>query len=332
MKVTVVQGLVAVGLSMGLAACGPKLQSVADNQDASTETDSTRRETVTVGVNVSERGAGFNLAAASSYAMSLDGCASGLTVASITQANPSVDVYKFDQGCKVKLNSFVLSGITYAPVAGVGGDPFTTWISGDIATFEESGNASNKFTVTVTSQLGDPISGTEAVSYTFSQLVAGTDETIAKTVVGDSHALSVSGVDAASVDIVGVTMTGMAAGGAGQFTFKVECLTNITGTNPAYSCGNNLMTTLKYVLVEDTFGGTLTQTQANALFAGASTTVAAVDQFPVGTTGALKGGFNTQTLTGPAQMHLKPNMLLVVQSGGASYRYFNVDVSTLTYP
>jgi hypothetical protein len=328
MKVTVVHGLVAVGLSMGLAACGPKLQSVADNQDASTETDSTRRETVTVGVNVAERG-GFSLAAASSYAMSLDGCASGLTVPSITQANPSVDVYKFDQGCKVKLNSFVLSGITYTPAAA---DPFDSWVTGDVATFEEAAIPSNKFTVTVTSQLGNPISGTEAVSYTFSQLIAGTDETIAKTVVGDSHALSVSGVDAASVDIVGVTMTGMTAGGAGTFTFKVECLTNITGTSPAFSCGNNLMTTLKYVLVEDTFGGILTQTQANALFASAGTTVAAGDQLPTGTVGALKGGFNTQTLTGPAQMHLKPNMLLVVQSGGVSYRYFNVDVSTLTYP
>lgn len=329
MKLNVTQGLVAVGLAMSLAACGPKLQSVSANQDASVDSDPARRETVTVGVDVSEKGAGFRLAAANSYSMSLDGCASGLTVASITQANPSVDVYKFDQGCLVKLNSFVLSGITYTPTAG---DPFTTWADGDIATFEQAGNPSNRFTVVVSSQLNDPITGTESVSYTFAQLVAGTDESIAESVVGDSHALSVSGQDAAAVDVVGVTMTGMTAGGAGQFTFKVECTTPITGTAPNYSCGNNVMTTLKYVLVEDTYGGTLTVAQADALFVSAGTTVASGDQLPTGSAGALNGGFNTQTLTGPNAMHTHPNMLFVVQSGGSSYKYFNVDVSTLTYP
>jgi len=324
MKLNVTQGLVAVGLTMSLAACGPKLQSVSDNQDASTDTDGvSRRESVTVGVNVSEKGAGFRLAAASAFSMSLDGCASGLTIASITQSNPSLDVYKFDQDCKVKLNSFTMSGIPYVPSAG---DPFTTWINGDIATFEETANPSNKFTVTVTSQLNDPITGTEAVSYSFNQLLAGTAETIAKTVVSDSHALSVTGIDAANVDITGVTMTGMAAGGAGEFTFKVDCNVAVTGTAPALSCGSNLMTTLKYVLVADTYSGTLNYAQAQALFASAGTTVASGDQFVTG-----NGGFNTQTLTGPAQMHNNPNMLLVIQSGGSSYRYFNVDVTTLSW-
>lgn len=322
MKLNLSQGLVVVGLAMGLAACGPKLQSVSE-QDASADPDASRRETVSVGINLSEK-SGLALANASAYAMSLDGCASGLT-ASITQANPSVDVYKFDRDCLVKLTSFTYGGITYVPTAG---DPFTSWANGDIATFEESGNASNQLTVVVGSQLSNPISGTEAVSYSFTQLIAGTAETIAKTVVGDAHALSVSGTDAANVDITGVTMTGMTAGGAGQFTFKVDCQVPLTGAGPNYNCGANDMTTLKYVLVADTFGGTLTYAQAQGLFTGTPSSVAAGDQF----TGT-PGGFNA-LVTGPNQMHNNPNMLFVIQSGGSagSYKYFNVDVTKLTYP
>jgi len=321
MKLNLGQGLVVVGLAMGLAACGPKLQSVAE-QDGSADPDASRRETVSVGINLAEKG--FALANASAYAMTLDGCASGLT-ASITQANPSVDVYKFDRSCLVKLTSFTYGGITYVPSSG---DPFTTWVAGDIATFQDSGNPSNQLTVVVGSQLSNPISGTEAVSYTFTQLIEGTAETIAKTVVGNAHALSVTGTDAANVDITGVTMTGMTTGGAGEFTFKVDCLVALSGAGPNYNCGANDMTTLKYRLVADTFGGTLTYAQAQTLFSGASSSVAAGDQF----TGT-PGGFNA-FVTGPNQMHNNPNMLFVIQSGGASgsYKYFNVDVTKLTYP
>lgn len=321
MKLNVGQGLVLVGLAMGLAACGPKLQSVSE-QDGSADPDASRRETISVGVNLSEKG--FALANASAYAMSLDGCASGLT-ASITHANPSVDVYKFDRNCLVKLTSFTYGGITYVPTSG---DPFTSWANGDIATFEESGNPANQLTVVVGTQLNNPISGTEAVSYSFTQLIAGTAETIAKTVVGNSHALSVAGTDAANVDITGVTMTGMTAGGAGQFTFKMDCAVALTGTGPNYNCGANDMTTLKYRLVADTYSGSLTYAQASALFDGSESSVAAGDQF----TGT-PGGFNA-FVTGPNQMHNNPNMLFVIQSGGASgsYKYFNVDVTKLTYP
>jgi hypothetical protein len=325
MKLNLGQGLVVVGLAMGLAACGPKLQSVAE-QDGSNTADPSRRETISVGVNISEKG--FALANASTYTMRLEGCASGLT-ADITQAQAFVDVYKFDQGCVIKLTAFTYGGVTYEPTVG---DPFNaTHSAGDIATFADTLNPANQLTVTVGSQLNNPISGTEAVSYTFSQITAGAAETIAKTVVGDAHTLSVTGTDAANVDITGVTMTGMTAGGAGQFTFKVDCLVATTGTLPAtLKCGANDLIGLKYRLIADnaTYNGDLTYTQAAALFDGSETTVASGDQFSTG-----NGGFNA-LVTGPNQMHNNPNMLFVIQSGGAggSYKYFNVDVTKLTYP
>ncbi len=328
MKFNACNTAMGLGLVLSLGACGPKLQTVADNKtdSSTTEPDSNRRETVTVGVNVAEKNAGFRLATATSYNMSLVGCASGLTVASITQSNPNVDVYKFDQGCLIQLNSFVLNGITYAPSVG---DPFTSWALGDIATFEQSGVPTNNFTVVVGSQLNNPITGTEAVSYTFTQLAKGTDESIAKSVVGDSHALSVSGQDAPTLDIKGVTMTGMTAQGAGQFTFRLECDSALTGVSPNFICGTTGLTSMKYRLVADTYGSVLTAAQAAAIFTGTEPTIAAGDLFA--NAGPVNGGFNTQTLTGPDAMHTNSNMLFLVQAAG-SYKYFNVDVSTLTYP
>ncbi|MCX6129288.1 MAG: hypothetical protein NTX25_09535, partial [Proteobacteria bacterium] len=109
MNSTARHSLLAFGLVFSLAACGPKLQNVADSQGSrQAEPEASRRETVSVGVSVSQLGAGFQLASATSFSMSLTGCASGLSLPTITQANPNVSVYKFDQGCLIKLNSFVL--------------------------------------------------------------------------------------------------------------------------------------------------------------------------------------------------------------------------------
>jgi len=329
MKITATKGVVAIGLVMSLGACGPKMQTVSDSQaESSNEPDSTStRETVVIGVNVAEKGASFRLAAATSYTMSLDGCASGLTIASITQANPNVSVYKYDQSCLIKLSSFTINGYTYVPSAG---DPFTSWAAGDIATFEVSGSPSNNYKVVVGGQLNSPITGTEAVAYTFTQVAAGTDESIASSIVGDSHALSVTGDDAVIMDIVGVTMTGMTAGGAGQFDFKIECGSAVSGSSPNFACGAHTITDLKYRLVEDTYSGTLSAAQAAALFDGSESSIVAGDLLATGTSGATNGGY-TAHVQSPAQMHLHNQMLYVIKSG-SSYRYFNVDVTTLSYP
>jgi hypothetical protein len=323
MKLNVGQGLVVVSLAMGLAACGPKLQSVSE-QDGSATADPSRRETVTVGVNLAERKAGFALAGVTNYSMSLEGCASGYSETSITQSNPSIDLYKFDQNCKVKLNSFIINGASYAP----GTDAFTSWLADDSAIFE-SATSTEKFTVKVISQLSSPIATADTVSYAFTQLLEGDDALIAKDVVGANHTISVSGIDAAAVDIIGVAMTGMSGAGAGEFKLTLECANNVTGTGAATACGSNLLTSLKYRLVEDTYGGTLNETSAADLFASAGTSVDSNDILAIGSA-APKGGFAV-TVSGPSPIHTKPNMLFVIQSGGASYKYFNVDVETLLW-
>ncbi|HET9236960.1 MAG TPA: hypothetical protein VFO10_06900 [Oligoflexus sp.] len=319
MKLNLGQGLVVVGLAMGLAACGPKLQSVAE-QDGSNTADPSRRETVKVGISLSEKGSGMRLADATTFSMSLDGCASGLNYPSITENDVTVDLYKFDQGCLIKLNSFSLNSVNYVLSA----DTFESWTAGDIAIFQDSANTNNKLTVRVVTQLPTAIAGSETVSYSYTQLVAGADESIAKSVVSDTHTVSVNGVDAAKVEITSVNMTGMTAQGAGRFTFDVLCLQGVSSG----SCDTNPLTSLKYMLVKDTYSNNPTYEQLNTLFSTGGTAVAAGDIIATG-----NGGFKTQVMSTPDEMALpgNSNLLFIVQSGGSSYKYFNVDVAALTY-
>lgn len=319
--------------SLGLMACGPELQNVGGNaQNRAAEPAAQSKDMVTVDVDVQQRSS-LALAAATSFSMSLEGCASGLTYASITEANANVDVYKYDQGCLIKLNAFTYNGITYTPSAA---DPFTTWLVGDIATFEDALNPNNKLRVIVNSQLSSPVAGTESISYSFGQVAAGADKALAKAVVGDRHELSVSGQDATPLTISGVSFVGMTAQGAGQFVFTLECGQVVSGTIPNLSCAGTSLANLKYKLVKDTFGGVLSYDQASALFTGAESGIADAERLAPGQGGTTNGGFVTKSgasvLTGPNQMHSNPNMILIVQAGGVSYRYFNVDITPLTYP
>jgi len=312
-------------------SCGPKLVTPADSE-ANGSTSSGDQELVTVSVGIQESSQPIlALADATSFDMSLDGCASGLTYPSIAETNPNIDVYKFDQGCLVKLNQFVYGGVTWVPT---GGDPFTTWASGDIATFEDSTDPTSTIRVVVGTQLDDPVSGTEAISYSFSEIQAGADAAIAENIVSDSHALSVSGQSAPNFIVQAVDFNGMTAAGAGQFAFTMECAVSVTGTvaGDDLACDGTPINSITYKLLEDTYGGTLTLSDASALFpVGESAAVVSTHGIDLGGGGTVEGGFITVTLDGPDGMHSTPNMILILEALDASYQYFNIDVTTLTY-
>jgi len=312
-----------------LVSCGPELVAPGDDVGDGSLED---KELVTVSVGIEESESPlFQLAAATSFSMSLEGCVSALTYPSILETNPNIDVYKFDQDCVVKLNQFVYGGVTYIPSAG---DPFTSWAPGDIATFEDSTDNTNTIRVTVNTQLDNPVSGTEAISYNFSEIQAGADELIASNVVSDAHAISVEGQPAPSFAVSAVNFNGMTALGAGQFAFTMECSAGVTGTvaGTDLACAGVDVSSLTYRLVEDTYSGTLTLADATALFpTGESAVTLGTDGLDLGAGGTTNGGFVTVTLDGPDAMHSKPNMILVIEAADASYQYFNIDVTTLSY-
>jgi hypothetical protein len=277
-------------------------------------------------------GSGLQLTDAASFRMALDGCSSGLAYPEITTA--TIAVYKNDVDCKVKLLSFVLNGVTW--VAG-NAAPFSTWAPGDTAQFVNQADASMTTKVVVQSQLNSPISGSESVSYAFTQSLVGGGETIAPDAVAAGHTLSVSGQDAPQFTISSIRWAGMTAAGAGQFVFTLDCMAAVSGSGESEACSGLRLSDVKYKLVQDTYGGSLTLEQAGDIFAaGGANSVDVADRLAAGAGGTVNGGFVTASgsdvLTGPGQMHANPNMLLVIQAANVSYRHFNIDVSTLSYP
>jgi hypothetical protein len=316
-----------------MVACGVKKEpkSYEDEEQSSGSAGGTIAVTggsrtsqlVTIPVQMTNRSFGL-LASATTYTISLEGCASGYT-STADEGSTALQVYKFDRGCKAKLTTFTFNGKTYIPTAG---DGFTTWAANDSATFDEAGEPGTfAVTVKVVSQLADPISGNETVVYQFSELDKGADETLLEADVGAGHALTVASQDPPSFTIFSAALVGINANGGGQFEFVLECTSTIGVTDVCEGVNMNVMT---YKLVEDTYGSTLVIGDADALFPLGETaiTLPADREAPGGTT--TNGGFATVTLDGPDQMANNPNMIFIIQANDMSYQYFNVDVSTLT--
>lgn len=261
----------------------------------------------------------LSLTGADSFVMILDGCASGYTL-TVTEAMTSVDLYKFDEGCVLKLISLTVAGVNYNKLNS-GASDFTTWTAGDIALFTNSAG-SQSIGLTVDSQLDNPISGTEAVSYTFSQVLEGADETIADSVVTDSHSVAVTGGAAPPVTIHGLAFSDINSVGAGAFSFDLKCDATIS----ANSCSGQDMTTWDFALVADTYSDTLSASELGALtYSDIGSNVVAAGS--MGT----EGGITTAVIYGPNQIHNNPNMILAIKNG-SSYKYFNLDVTTVTNP
>jgi hypothetical protein len=268
------------------------------------------------------------VASATAYSLDLTGCLSGYT-ATVTEANlDGLEVYKNDRSCLAKLTQFTVNGTTYFPTAA---DPFTTWANGDTAIFDEVGEpGTTPLKVIVTSTLNSPISGTESISYGFSENIAGGDQSILWSTMDAGTKITVAANTPPSYQIYSVELVDLevAAGpnkGSGQFKFKMECNSDIALTS---TCETVDFSDLDYKLVEDTYSSTLTQGEADTIFSSAGSTITEpADRIAPATEGTTNGGFVTSTLYGPKTLALKPNMILIIRSYSKSYQYFNVDVT-----
>lgn len=297
-----------------IVSCGPQGSGSSSNDTVVANGE----EFVSISVGMSQEGAGvFALADASSFKMSLEGCASGLEYSDVTST--SLDVYKFDQGCVLKLNSVSIGDGTFVPS---GSDPFETYQAGDKATFLD-GLSGQSIEITVVTQLDSPISGNVGVAYSFTEVASGGSVDPVDGVANPGgQPLSVSGQTAPAYNVSSVSFVGMTENGAGQFTFELECKEPMS----AGTCESLAHEDIRYRLIKDTYDGSLSLAQAQAIFdADAGAEVAngldAADEF--------NGGFATSRLNGPDQMHNNPNMLLVIEGAGMSYTYYNIDIQQL---
>lgn len=270
--------------------------------------------------------AGFSLtASATTFTIQMTSCLSGYT-ASVTQANlDGLEVYKHDRGCLAKLTGFTYGGRSYIPTAG---DPFTTWQVGDVARFDEAGEpGTHALYVAVMSTLGSPISGTESISYVFSEFLAGDDKGILWVTEGATGNYVASVPTASSFSIRSTELTGLTAGEGGEFRFVLECASSIGVTNV---CESYDFTATDYKLIEDTYSSAPTEGNLAGEFGAAGTSITLPDdRVAPGNLGTANGGFITVVLDGPDDMASNPNMLIIIREG-SSYHYLNVDVVTST--
>lgn len=193
--------------------------------------------------------ASFFLVGADSYTISLEGCASGYS-ATLTESNSTFDLYKGDRGCIAKLLDFSYQGQMYTPKVG---SEFDTWAEGDLAVFI-SGDMSSEFTVSVASQLSNPVLATDTIDYDFFMHgSAGVNIEILRHSYGANGIVGQSSPDfrLASVEMVDTDGTQ----GSAKFVFTFECnapLTN-TGDTSLVACNGVRLADLDYVLVNDTY-------------------------------------------------------------------------------
>ena len=261
------------------------------------------------------------VSSATSYSIQMSGCLSGFS-GTVTQANADgLEVYKYDRGCLAKLSQFVYNGRTYLPTAG---SPFTTWQAGDYAMFDEAFEPGiAPLHVAVMSTLGNPITGVETIKYVFSELLAGSGNSILWVNEGTTGNYVAGNPVASSFSVRSTQLTGLTAGEGGKFKFVLECASTIGATNV---CESYDFTGTDYKLIADTYSSAPTNSDLSTIFGSAGTSVTLpADRVAPGDQGTTNGGYITVELNGPDNMATNPNMLLVIRSG-TSYHYLNVDV------
>jgi hypothetical protein len=106
-------------------------------------------------------------------AAGLSTCKSALGTTADESHGDAITIYKGDRNCLAKLTSLTIGSRTYSSTNAEAVN-FTTWRANDSAIFASGGGS--RIAVNVLSQLGGPISGTEIVVYSFSELPDGLGE------------------------------------------------------------------------------------------------------------------------------------------------------------
>lgn len=325
MKFKNVRILAVCALAVLANACSKS--SPKDNGGSGNDSETSASKMIRYNVNLAH--VNFGLTGATSFKMSVDGCASGFT-SQVTEVSPNISVYKYDQGCLAKLTSLTVDGVTYTPSSS---HPFQNWQQGDTAEFNDPNGSGLKLYVQVMNQLDTPIPSTapsHGVEYAFSTITKGMNQNCANDCVQNHYSVAVNGVDAPNFEIKLFSYVDMTNKGAGVFMFKFECATDLVGSGLDAKCGGATLGSLQYTLVQDTFNGMLTIDQAKTIMSSGTSSIDTSEVVAVGADPTMPhGGFVSKVLAGPEQMHLNPDMIAVLETAKTSYKYWNVDVTPI---
>lgn len=316
--------LAVTGILMSvLAGCGDKTNFNEKSKDSSAERqEPSDRELVEVAAKFSNEdgSASFSLADASKFRINVEGCKSGRSVV-LTEADSDASLWLWDEGCVGKLVSFSVFGVDYTIQT-----PFTSYEKNGTATFK--GTDETILTVKVNKQIAPDLapnkidrSVCQEVEYTFNNIEKGTGKSITPLPVGVKG--KVIGEKLPAMNIEQATLTRLVSG-VGEFDFKVMCASATDALCQDLIARDKSAAgpVIEYLLIKDTFGGTLTLAQAAAL---PWNTAKTEKQSYFGVS-----GFLTKPLLGPGPIEPAANrqMLLVLRVSG-SFIYFEIDVNNL---
>jgi len=259
-------------------------------------------------------------AAITDWTIAVSGCKSGYTTSvTSTSAAPktAVGLYKFDQSCVAGLEKFTYGTSVFTKQGG----GTLSGVAGTSATFE---SGTKVLKVSISTQLDSPLSASSKAAFSFFEITKGTDSLPPGTKYSQGQGLSISGVEAPNFEISDIELTAIAAAdGAPTFNVKLECNNAIaSGACSSASGDAQPMASMDVKIVDDTFGGAPTFADAETLF-----TTAGITPTVDGTIGT-NGGMSA-ILLGSGPLYSHRNTIVFIRyavTGGASYRYFNMDI------
>ncbi len=273
--------------------------------------------------------------------VSVTGCASGFTIGTTLIQSGVVNLYKLDQNCLVKLQSFIFGTTTYSATA-TGATNFTTWTAGSVATFANTVSATDLIKVFVESQVtAGGVTGSDTISYTFTDITAGATNNVSQASVSYPVPLTVTGRAAPAFSVWTAKFVSTNANGSVNMAFTLACTSAVTGSAGAYSCAGVPLTQFAYYFGKDNYSqGAITVAQANALTyttvtSGIELGGGATD--PNGGSAVTNGGFATGSLvTGTVAVYPSNlNNVFIIQGKDGSgnvtgYLYFYVNIASIT--
>lgn len=133
---------------------------------------------------------GFGLVyTGTSLKFSVSGCSTGYTFSNASIASSVVKLYNGDRNCLVKLTQFSFGSTVYAST-GTNAVSFSTWLSGDVATFQNISTSTDLIKVYVTSQVTQGgVTGSDAVTYKFTDILSASTSNLSMS----SYTFSVTG-------------------------------------------------------------------------------------------------------------------------------------------
>lgn len=251
------------------------------------------------------------------FKIDVSGCESGFSANNLSSS--PIYLVKFDLNCSATLKEFSYGGSTYSgSLSGAAGSK---------AIFSAG---TKQLAVSIESQLGSPLADSDTISFKFTEITEGASQNPTRITYSSGHSVGIAGSDSPNMEINSINIASLATGGVPTWLINFECNTTVVGGNACPSAGGEAqkISDMDVKVIEDTYSGALTLTQADTIFEsiGGSGVFVPVGDLP-------RGGMSG-TFVGPGPVYLKRNLLIVIRyrsNLSASYRYFNVDFAPI-YP